>query len=360
MPRAYAAQFRAMVVEQVRSGRRVAEVATAVEVPPATVLRWVRQDKIDRGELVGTTTAETAELRAAKRRIAELEAELATVKRASELFSEGRVVRPKELFDLVETLAKEGHGKAAVPAPLDRPFGVLHVARQSTQPPGHPSGLATRPLVAPTATAGSAPSSPTSTESSSSPSCVSWNQRPSHPSAQETEPGEPGDYRGLCSSRLRPRRPQPALDDRHHRAPDQGRQAVVLLRARRLEPQGRGLVDRSPDGRHGACRARHGHRGASPRTRDIGSLRPQISNHLLDLQSACPLSKAGPIDRQRRRRVRQRRDREFLGSDADRAPRPKAVEDPRRIVDRHLRLNRGLLQPDPSSQLPRDAVAGGL
>ena len=29
MPHAYAAQFRAMVVEQVRSGRRVAEVAAA-------------------------------------------------------------------------------------------------------------------------------------------------------------------------------------------------------------------------------------------------------------------------------------------------------------------------------------------
>jgi transposase len=79
MPHAYAAQFRAMVVEQVRSGRRVAEVAAAVEVPEATVFRWVRQDRIDRGELSGTTTAESAQLRAAKRRIGELEAELATV-----------------------------------------------------------------------------------------------------------------------------------------------------------------------------------------------------------------------------------------------------------------------------------------
>ena len=69
MPHAYAAQFRAMVVEQVRSGRRVAEVAAAVEVPEATVFRWVRQDRIDRGELSGTTTAESAELRAANRRI---------------------------------------------------------------------------------------------------------------------------------------------------------------------------------------------------------------------------------------------------------------------------------------------------
>ena len=110
MPRSYASQFRAMVVEQVRNGRRVAEVARSVEVPEATVFRWVRQDKIDRGEIPGTSSQESTELRAAKRRIAELEAELATVKRASELFAQGQVVRPSVLCPIVETLASEGHG----------------------------------------------------------------------------------------------------------------------------------------------------------------------------------------------------------------------------------------------------------
>ena len=114
MPRAYASQFRVMIVEQVRSGRRVAEVAEAVDVPQATISRWVRQDRIDRGELAGVSTVENAELRGARRRIGELEAELATVKRASELFAEGRVVRPKALFDIVETLAREGHGTKRV------------------------------------------------------------------------------------------------------------------------------------------------------------------------------------------------------------------------------------------------------
>jgi transposase InsO family protein len=99
-----------MVVEQVRAGRSVAEVAESVDVPQSTVFRWVRQDRIDRGELAGTSTTENAQLRGARRRIAELEAELATVKRASELFAEGRVVRPKALFGIVETLAREGHG----------------------------------------------------------------------------------------------------------------------------------------------------------------------------------------------------------------------------------------------------------
>jgi len=95
MPYSYAPQFRAMVIEKVRPGRNVEELARELGVSPATVYRWLRQDRVDRGELAGTSTPESAELRAARRRIAELEAELATVKRASELFNEGRVVRLK-------------------------------------------------------------------------------------------------------------------------------------------------------------------------------------------------------------------------------------------------------------------------
>jgi putative transposase len=114
MPHSYAPQFRAMVIDQVRSGRRVAEVAASVGVPEGTAYRWVRQDRIDRGEIAGTSSIENAELRAARHRIAELEAELATVKRATELFAEGRVVRPKALFAIVENLAREGHGTKRV------------------------------------------------------------------------------------------------------------------------------------------------------------------------------------------------------------------------------------------------------
>ncbi len=68
MPRSYAAQFRARVVQQVRSGQRMADVAAALELPESTVFRCVRQDRIDRGELEGTSTVESADLRAAKRR----------------------------------------------------------------------------------------------------------------------------------------------------------------------------------------------------------------------------------------------------------------------------------------------------
>ena len=96
LPHSYASQFRAMVIGQVRSGRSATEVPRTTGVSHATVFRWVRQDRVDRGELTGTSTAQSAELWAAKARIAELEAQLATVKRDSELFSKGRVVHPKK------------------------------------------------------------------------------------------------------------------------------------------------------------------------------------------------------------------------------------------------------------------------
>ena len=129
MPRTYASQFRAMVIQQVRNGRRVADVAASVEVPEGTVFRWVRQDRIDRGEIPGTSSQESTELRAAKRRIAELEAELATVKRASELFAEGQVVRPKALCPIVEALAREGHGTKRVCRILGVPFTTFYYWR---------------------------------------------------------------------------------------------------------------------------------------------------------------------------------------------------------------------------------------
>lgn len=110
MPDSYPPQYREMILAQVRAGRPVREVVEGLAVSTATVFRWKKQDKIDRGETGGLTTGEAAELRAARHRIAELETELATVKRASELFSEGRVVRPKELYPIVEELGIEGHG----------------------------------------------------------------------------------------------------------------------------------------------------------------------------------------------------------------------------------------------------------
>ncbi len=76
--RGYPPEFRRKVLNLVASGRKVSEVAFDLEISDQTIYSWLRQDRIDRGLEPGLTTPERAELRAAKRRIAELEAELAT------------------------------------------------------------------------------------------------------------------------------------------------------------------------------------------------------------------------------------------------------------------------------------------
>jgi transposase-like protein len=91
--RGYPPEFRRKVLDLVASGRKVAEVAFDLEISAQTIYSWLRQDRIDRGLEPGLTTLERAELRAAKRRIAELEAELAIHRRASELL--GMVVPQK-------------------------------------------------------------------------------------------------------------------------------------------------------------------------------------------------------------------------------------------------------------------------
>jgi transposase-like protein len=76
------------VVDLLAAGRKVADVARDLGVSEQTVYGWRRQEQIDRGLEPGLSTAERAELAAAKRRIRELEAELAVHRRAAELLKE--------------------------------------------------------------------------------------------------------------------------------------------------------------------------------------------------------------------------------------------------------------------------------
>ena len=94
MARGYAPEFRRRVVELVRGGRPVSVVAAEIGVSEATVYRWRLQDRVDRGERAGLSSAEQSELAVARRRIRELETELEITKKASVLFAEGGV-RPK-------------------------------------------------------------------------------------------------------------------------------------------------------------------------------------------------------------------------------------------------------------------------
>ena len=93
MPRRYPAEFRRRVLELIAEGRPVAEVAADLGISTQAIYNWGKQDQIDRGESSGLTSTDRAELVAARRRIAQLEAELAATKRAGELLRD--VVPPK-------------------------------------------------------------------------------------------------------------------------------------------------------------------------------------------------------------------------------------------------------------------------
>lgn len=81
----YPPEFRRRVVELVEGGRKVAEVAADLEVSAQSVYTWRRQARVDAGVEPGLTSAEKAELVAARKRIRELETEVAIHRQATEL-----------------------------------------------------------------------------------------------------------------------------------------------------------------------------------------------------------------------------------------------------------------------------------
>ncbi len=94
MPYRYPPEFRRRVLDLLAAGRSVASLSKDLGVSHQTIYNWRRQDLIDRGFEPGSTSEEQTELRAARRRIRELETELAVTKRAIELLK-GKVVSPK-------------------------------------------------------------------------------------------------------------------------------------------------------------------------------------------------------------------------------------------------------------------------
>ena len=92
MPRPYPPEFRQRAIALVREGRQVKQTALDLGIHEVTLHSWLRQDDIDQGRRLGATTQESAELRAARQRIRQLEQELSILKRAqSELAEEGGV-----------------------------------------------------------------------------------------------------------------------------------------------------------------------------------------------------------------------------------------------------------------------------
>ena len=86
--RGYPPEFRRKVFDLVEAGRPIAEVAKALGISAQSIYTWRRQDRIDKGLLPGLSSQEQDELVAARRRITQLEIELAVTRRAAELLKQ--------------------------------------------------------------------------------------------------------------------------------------------------------------------------------------------------------------------------------------------------------------------------------
>lgn len=90
MPRPYPSEFRARAIALVRSGKQVKQTAYELGVSAGCLHGWLKQDLIDCGEVPGRTSVESVELRAAHRKIRELETELAIVRQAGKFLGPDR------------------------------------------------------------------------------------------------------------------------------------------------------------------------------------------------------------------------------------------------------------------------------
>ena len=90
MPRPYPPEFRARAIALVRAGKQVKQTAYELGISAGCLHDWIKQDRIDRGEIPGTSTSESVELRAARKQIRELETEVAILKQAGKFLGPDR------------------------------------------------------------------------------------------------------------------------------------------------------------------------------------------------------------------------------------------------------------------------------
>ena len=99
MPRRYPSEIRRQVVELARSGTGVAQLSATFGMTETTIYNWIKQDKIDNGELEGLSTDQALELAAAKKRIRQLETELAVARKVNEIFLDQKLAPKPVLGD---------------------------------------------------------------------------------------------------------------------------------------------------------------------------------------------------------------------------------------------------------------------
>lgn len=62
MPRSYPPEFRSKVLDLLKTGRTVAQVAHDLQISDQTIYTWRRQAPVDAGQEPGLTTAKKAEI----------------------------------------------------------------------------------------------------------------------------------------------------------------------------------------------------------------------------------------------------------------------------------------------------------
>ncbi len=94
MPKPYPREFREDVVRVARNRDAdvtLEQIAADFGVHPVTLSKWMRQADVDEGAKPGVSTNESAELRAARRRIKLLEQENEVLKRAAAYLSQANL-----------------------------------------------------------------------------------------------------------------------------------------------------------------------------------------------------------------------------------------------------------------------------
>src|SRR5262245_24289533 len=117
----------------IEAGRPVTEIADRLGVSDQTIYNWRNQDEIDCGLRVGISTSESVELAAARKRIGELETELAVTKRANELLKAQS--NPKALGGLRPACERGPLDRVRVSRRRRIGIGVLHVAASQAVAP---------------------------------------------------------------------------------------------------------------------------------------------------------------------------------------------------------------------------------
>lgn len=146
MARIYPAEFRRDAVALVRSSdKTVTQLARELGLNRETLRLWVKQDRIDQGELEGLTSSERDELRRLRREVAELRLEREILKQAA-AFSPRR--RPGDPLPVHPGQPGRGWRAAVLPGGGRLPFELLRLAPPRPLDPragrsaaacGHPS-----------------------------------------------------------------------------------------------------------------------------------------------------------------------------------------------------------------------------